>query len=183
MQNEELPVPVEVDRYTGKWSVDGLPMVLVPQHLLVNNMDAVEQRLGRDESALLFRDAGRRSAFHWCAHESARLGLSGAAIVRHYLDRLSRRGWGRFEIDTLDPSRGALSVRVRHSALLPVDGSSRSVDRACYLFEAWFEGALQYASGEPGIAPVHEDRCGVNADECRFTTDGPGRCHDKQRRP
>lgn len=174
MQNDgacELPVPVEVDHETGKWSVDGLPMVLVPQHLLVNNMDAVEQRLGRDESAQLFRDAGRRSAWHWCAHESARLGLTGAALVRHYLDRLTRRGWGRFEIDALDPARGELSVRVRYSALLPVSGSTRSVDRACYLFEAWFEGALRCASGAPGIVPVREICCGVNADECLFTSD------------
>lgn len=164
----ELPVPVEVDHETGRWNVDGLPMVLVPQHLLVNNLDAVERQVGRDESARLFRDAGRRSARHWCAHESARLGLSGAAVVRHYLDRLSCRGWGRFEIDTLDPVRGELRVRVRHSALLPVTGSTRSVDRACYLFEAWLEGALQYTSGESGIVTVREIQCGINADECVF---------------
>lgn len=164
----ELPVPVEVDRETGRWTVDGLPMVLVPQHLLVNNLEAVERQVGRDKAAWLYRDAGRRSARHWCAHESARLGLSGAAIVRHYLDRLTRRGWGRFEIDTLDPARGDLRVRVRHSALLPVPGSVRSVERACYLFEAWFEGALQYASGESEIVAVREIRCGIDADECLF---------------
>lgn len=176
MQNDgafELPVPVEVDHETGRWSVDGLPMVLVPQHLLVNNLDAVEQRVGRDESAQLFRDAGRRSAWHWCAHESARLGLAGPAIVRHYLDRLTRRGWGRFEIDALDPARGELRVRVRHSALLPVPGSVRSVDLACYLFEAWFEGALQYVSGESEIVAVREIQCGINADECLFTSNLP----------
>lgn len=166
----ELPVPVKVDPETGRWSVDGLPMVLVPQHLLVNNLEAVERQVGRDESAQWFRDAGRRSARRWCAHESARLGLSGAAIVRHYLDRLTRRGWGPFEIDTLDPARGELCVRVRHSALLPVPGSTRSVDRACYLFEAWFEGALQYTSGESEIVAIREIQCGINADECLFTS-------------
>lgn len=167
----ELPVPVEIDCETGRWGVDGLPMVLVPQHLLVNNLDAVERHVGRDESARLFRDAGRRSAWHWCAHESARLGLSGVTIVRHYLDRLTRRGWGRFEIDTLDPVRGTLRVRVQHSALLPVAGSTRSVDRACYLFEAWFEGALQYTSDDSGLVAVREIQCGINADECVFASD------------
>ncbi|MGI8312274.1 DUF5943 domain-containing protein [Saccharopolyspora hattusasensis] len=173
MQNpgaRELPVTVEVDAETGRWSVDGLPMVLVPQHLLVNNLDAVERNVGRDSSAELFRGAGRRSARHWCAHEATRLGLSGAAIVRHYLDRLSRRGWGRFEIDELDPGHGVLQVRVAHSALLPVAGSTRSVDRACYLFEAWFEGALDYASEDPSRVAVREIQCAVNAEECVFTS-------------
>ncbi|MEU6128948.1 DUF5943 domain-containing protein [Saccharopolyspora sp. NPDC047091] len=167
----EPPVPVEIDPVSGRWEVGGLPMVLVPQHLLVNNLDAVEARVGRDEAGQLYRDAGRRSARHWCEHESARLGLSGTATVEHYLDQLTRRGWGRFAIDVLDPVRGKLCVRVEHSALLPVAGSVRSVDRACYLFEAWLEGALQHASGRPQPVTVREIRCGIAADECLFRSD------------
>lgn len=173
MQNQSvsgLPVPVEVDGETGRWSADGLPMVLVPQHLLVNSLDAVERCVGRNMAAELFRDAGRRSAWHWCAHESARLGLSGSAILRHYLERLTSRGWGQFAIDELDIDRGRLRVRVSHSALLPVAGSTRSVDRACYWFEAWLEGALEHASEESGYVAVRELQCAVHGDECVFTS-------------
>jgi hypothetical protein len=34
-------VDIRVDDVTGRWSVDGLPMILVPQHFFLNNHYAV----------------------------------------------------------------------------------------------------------------------------------------------
>ena len=55
-------VDIQVDDATGRWSVDGLPMILVPQHLLLNNHYAVEAVLGPDKLEEVLRPAGRRSA-------------------------------------------------------------------------------------------------------------------------
>jgi hypothetical protein len=39
-------VPIEVDERTGVWSVDGMPMILVPRHFFLNNHLAAESALG-----------------------------------------------------------------------------------------------------------------------------------------
>ena len=40
-------VPIDVDPETGIWRTDGLPMIYLPRHFLVNNHVAVEEALGR----------------------------------------------------------------------------------------------------------------------------------------
>ncbi|TCP54351.1 hypothetical protein EV191_103396 [Tamaricihabitans halophyticus] len=173
MQNDgtraELPVPVEVEDNTGRWMVDGLPMVLVPQHLITNSLAALEDRLGA-ESMEVFRASGNRSARQWCAHESARLDLSGAAVLRHYLDRLSRRGWGQFTIDEFDEETGHCRIRVAHSALI----SGRDVARSCYVFEGWLQGALEFIGPtltNSSPLTIQETHCAINGDEaCVFAS-------------
>jgi hypothetical protein len=68
--SEQLPVPVRVDPETSKWSVDGVPMILVPRHFFVNNQRAVEELLGSEASSDLFREPGDRSVREWCAWEA-----------------------------------------------------------------------------------------------------------------
>ena len=52
-------VPIEVDSATGEWSVDGVPMILVPRHFFLNNHLAVESERapGRREPVPLPRAA------------------------------------------------------------------------------------------------------------------------------
>ena len=52
-------VDIQVDDVTGRWSVDGLPMILVPQHLL-NNHYAVEAVLGPEKLEVLRPAAAAR---------------------------------------------------------------------------------------------------------------------------
>ena len=42
-------VDIQVDDATGRWSVDALPMILVPQHFYLNNHYAVEAALGAEK--------------------------------------------------------------------------------------------------------------------------------------
>ena len=42
----EPALDIEVDEATGEWRVDGMPMILVPRHFLVNNHVAVEEAIG-----------------------------------------------------------------------------------------------------------------------------------------
>jgi Domain of unknown function (DUF5943) len=64
-------VDIQVDDATGRWSVDGLPMILVPRHFLLNNHHAVEAVLGPENLEEVLRPAGRRSAYFWCEQAAA----------------------------------------------------------------------------------------------------------------
>jgi len=65
-------VPIDVDPGTGIWQTDGLPMIYLPRHFLVNNHVAVEEALGRDAYRAVLRAATEKSAIHWCRGRSPR---------------------------------------------------------------------------------------------------------------
>jgi predicted hydrocarbon binding protein len=168
---EQLPLTIDVDDHSGEWSVDGLRMVLVPRHLVTNNLAAVEHRVGREASAELHRTAGYRSAYDWCRHEADRHGLDGPGVFRHYLTRLTQRGWGQFAIEELDLPGGQVRVTVAHSALAVArDGT----EPCCYMFEGWLEGAVAYArpADDSGTGiEVREVACSaLGAPHCEFQT-------------
>lgn len=140
-------IEIEVDDATGRWSVDTIPMILVPQHFFLNHHRAVEAALGPERLAEVLRPAGHRSAHYWCEREAAFHGLDGPGVFRHYLRRLSQRGWARFSILSLDPAAGRAEVRVDHSCF--VDGTTSGPQGRCTTFASWLEGALDYAAGRP----------------------------------
>jgi hypothetical protein len=146
-------VDIQVDDLTGRWSVDALPMILVPQHFFLNNHRAIEAGLGPERLAELLRPAG-------------------LDVFQHYMRRLSQRGWGQFRPYEVDLERGHARVRVDNSAL--VDDESRgSSRRVCYMFAAWLEGSLEYAAAASGRAQslrAHEACCAADGahDHCEF---------------
>ncbi len=142
-------ITIDVDDSTGRWSVDSLPMILMPQHFFLNNHFAVEAALGAEALAEVLRPAGHRSAFHWCEKEAVYHGLDGVGAFRHYMRRISQRGWGLFDVLDLDLDGATASVRLRHSALLD-DERRRSGGRRCSMFASWLEGSLDYAAGAMG---------------------------------
>lgn len=131
-------VPIDVDECTGKWTTDGLPMVYVPVHFFLNNHHAVAEALGDTAYAQLLYDAGYASAWTWCASEAEVHHLSGEAVFRHYLDHLSKRGWGLFTIRDLDVERARAEIEVAHS-VFQIDPEVPSRD---YMFTGWFAGAM-----------------------------------------
>ena len=102
---------IEVDETTGEWRVDGMPMILVPRHFLVNNHVAAENAIGQAAYARHLHEAGYKSAWQWCEKEAARHGLEGLAVFHHYMQRLSQRGWAQFSVESVDPPAGAARVR------------------------------------------------------------------------
>lgn len=138
-------INIEVDPATGRWSVDALPMILVPQHFFLNNHYAVEAALGAEKLEAVLRPAGHRSAFHWCEKEAAFHGFNGIEVFHHYMRRISQRGWGQFHVLSLDLLAGKAQVRLKHSAMLDAERRSNG-RRNCYMFASWLEGSLEYAS-------------------------------------
>lgn len=50
-------VPIEVDAETGIWSTDGLPMIYLPRHFLVNMLKGVEAAIGSADYRAMFYDS------------------------------------------------------------------------------------------------------------------------------
>jgi len=165
-------VDIQVDDATGRWSVDALPMILVPQHFFLNNHYAVENVLGPAELERVLRPAGYKSAYVWCEKEAEFHGLSGEQVFRHYLKRLSQRGWAQFSIEKISPLDGTADIVVRNSAM--IDPSHvQGPRKCCYMFAAWFEGAFAYVSkseGRPITPRATEIYCAAEGhhDHCRF---------------
>ena len=93
-------------------------MILIPQHYFLNNHFALEDALGGEELGRTLAPAGYRSAYHWCEREAEHHGLSGEDVFRHYMRRLSQRGWAQFRVVELDGASGRARVRVNHSVFV-----------------------------------------------------------------
>lgn len=165
-------IDIGVDDETGRWYVDSLPMMLVPQHFFLNNHFAVEAALGPGRLAEVLRPAGALSAHHWCGKEAAFHGLSGPDVFRHYMRRLSQRGWAQFTVLSLDPEAGTAEIRVDHSIFV-TGKRPEARGKLCYMFASWFEGALDYvteSAGHPRPVEAHEVHCAAEGghDHCLF---------------
>ncbi|TDR87135.1 4-vinyl reductase [Enterovirga rhinocerotis] len=168
----EPQVTIKVDDETGRWSVDSVPMILVPQHFFLNNHLAVEAALGAERLEEILRPAGYKSAYVWCEKEAAFHGLSGVEVFRHYMKRLSQRGWAQFDVLEVDEAAGTGRIRVRHSSLVD-EARAKAGRKLCYMFNSWFEGSLEYvmaSAGHPRTLKAREVYCRAEGrhDHCLF---------------
>jgi len=165
-------VPIEVDAATGVWSTDGLPMLYVPRHFLVNNHRMTEEALGRERYARMLHEPGHRSAWFWCASEAKTHALDGMAVFEHYLKRLSQRGWGQFSLAFADATEGRAEIRVQHSAFV-LAAAPGSGGRLCYMFAGWFAGAMDWVAQSRGLemkTTCSETQCASEgASHCVFS--------------
>lgn len=167
-------VPIEVNARTGVWSVDAMPMILVPRHFFLNNHAEVEAALGAERYAEILFRAGHKSAYTWCELEAATHGLLGVAVFHHYMKRLSQRGWGRFTVQALNPEAGTGRIRIDHSAFVEGTRAVAAAGRkCCYMFRGWFPGALEYvgsAIGTRRTLGAQETQCAGDGshDHCVF---------------
>jgi len=147
-------------------------MILVPRHFLVNNHTAIEQALGESAYARHLHTAGYKSAWQWCEKEAVRHGLSGTDVFRHYMKRLSQRGWAQFEIEHVDATAGTAQVRARHSVFVAEAGPNTG-RKVCTMFLGWLCGSLEWVAAQSGARRTlmaEEIECGADGglDGCVF---------------
>lgn len=165
-------VPIDVDPETGIWRTDGLPMMYLPRHFMVNMQKGIENAIGAEAYRGVLYESSELSALQWCRAEAKTHGLSPVETFRHYLKRMSQRGHGLPEITALDETAGTATVTVRHSAFALGYGpeTGRNV---CYVFEGSFGGGMRYVlemAGQGSRAPIcREVACAADGHpECRF---------------
>lgn len=151
------------DPGTGEWMLDGTPVLMLSRDEMARLQGAV--RGGSSEAA--WQAAARRSATEWCREEARQSPADPATIVARYLDSLSRRGWGRFEVVYCRPQDCGAAVRVYNS---PLAVAAAQPGHACRTFLAWLEGAMNWACSDPDLVAIAEERhcaaCGAEA--CEF---------------
>lgn len=164
-------IPIDVDPETGIWRTDGLPMIYLPRHFLVNLQKGIEAALGVEAYRSMIYTSSDLSALQWCREEARTHGLAPVDTFRHYLKRLSQRGYGLFDIVALDEAAGTATVTVRNSAFALGYGpdAGRPV---CYMFEGSFAGGMRYvleATGRQQEPVCREVACAAEGyGECRF---------------
>jgi len=146
MANPEVPIDVDPD--TGIWRTDGMPMIYLPRHFLVNNHQAMEAALGREAHRGILRAATEKSAMAWCQAETKTHGLAAEATVRHYFRRLSQRGWGRFSLLELSARHGLIGLE---NSVFVLEATDRAAQPICYMFEGFVQGALRFLVDSDGI--------------------------------
>lgn len=92
-------------------------MILMPRHFFVYILEQVEAVAGREASSRIYRKAGFDGAVTFCRRFREVHRTSPVETVRGYLEEMSLRGWGHYEIVALDPETPLLEVCLRHSAL------------------------------------------------------------------
>ena len=182
----ELPVPIEFDPETGRWSVEGQPMLLIPRHFFVFMQMESEKRFGVEATRAVVHEATCKAAKLWCEREAETHRIDGIEVFRHYLRRLSQRGYGLLEIEAIDPAAGTASIRLDHSVYVAEYGRNAG-RRVCYMFTSAFIGAMDYvaaAAGRTQDLVSEEVQCAAEgADCCRFVvrrrTPGPDHPGDR----
>ncbi|MBR0663644.1 4-vinyl reductase [Roseomonas hellenica] len=164
-------VPIDVDPETGIWRTDGLPMIYLPRHFLVNLQKGIEAAIGVEAYRTILYGSSDLSALQWCREEARTHGLTPLDTFRHHLKRLSQRGYGLLEITALDAVAGTAVITIRNSAfaLGYGPGTGRPV---CSMFEGSFAGGMRFVleqAGHPGEPVCREVACAADGHaECRF---------------
>ena len=164
-------IPIDVDPQTGIWRTDGLPMMYLPRHFMVNMQKGVEAAIGAQAYREILYASSELSARQWCAAEARTHGLGPEEVFRHYLKRMSQRGHGQLSIEALDPVAGTGVLVARHSAFALGYGPQAG-QRVCYVFEGSFAGGIRYVmqqAGDPRVPICREVACAAEGHpECRF---------------
>jgi len=165
-------VEINVDEQTGVWQTDGLPMLYIPRHFMVNVHDAVEAALGRAAYRAVLHDAGHRSAYIWCKAQAQHYTMRGVEVVEHYLQRLSVRGWGQFSLNNLELEPPRLTIGLKNSIYV-LARNEPATHPVCYMFEGFFTGAMHYLIEDKGLSQENltcrEVECqGMGFESCLF---------------
>jgi len=147
-----------------------LPMILTPRMFFVNIQRKIEEVSGIDTAHLVFYQAAFESAYHYMENSREVYMITGRDLLQQYLDSLSVRGWGKFEILQLSEEEGEGRVRLSNSAISEEYGRvGRSV---CHVWAGAMAGAIKFLADQLNRG-VHlrgiENRCLSRGDPyCEF---------------
>ncbi len=123
-----------------------LPMILTPRMFFVNIQKKVEDRSGAEACYSVYYWAAFESAYHYMENSKRVYQIVGRDLLQQYLDSLSIRGWGRFEILQLAEGKGEARVQLHNSAIADEFGTvGRSV---CHAWAGAMAGAIQFLANK-----------------------------------
>ncbi|MBW2441205.1 MAG: 4-vinyl reductase [Deltaproteobacteria bacterium] len=124
----------------NRLELDEVPMVLMPLWFFVGIMKRIGAEVGSGRAAEIYYDAGYEGAYKWSKVQIEN-GLKGPAVLEQYLNSMTNRGWGRFEILSLEEKDGRALFRLHHSAIALEQGLSEAP--SCHWVPGAMAGSLQ----------------------------------------
>jgi len=142
---DEIKTELTMDKY-HRLILAKLPMILTPRMFFVNIQKKVDEFAGIDYSHKIYYGAAFESAYNYMENSKKVYVISGKDLLQQYLDSLSVRGWGRFEIIQLVDEEGKGRVHLHHSAIAEEFGNvGRSV---CHAWAGALAGSIQFLANE-----------------------------------
>jgi predicted hydrocarbon binding protein len=139
--------------------LDEVPMVIMPLWFFVGIKKRIGAEAGPRVVAKIYYDAGYEGAYKWSKVQIEN-GLKGSAVLEQYLNSMANRGWGRFEISSLDENNGRAIFRLHHSAMALEQGETE--EASCLWVPGAMAGSLQAileSNGSPLKVGGKEVRC------------------------
>ena len=123
-----------------------LPMILTPRMFFVSIQKKVEEVSGTDAAQFIFYQAAFESAYKYLENSKEVYAITGRDLLQQYLDSLSARGWGEFEILELVEERGEGRVRLNHSAISEEYGETGQ--SVCHVWAGALAGSIKLLAEE-----------------------------------
>ena len=147
--------------------LEGVPMILTPRWFFVGIMKQVIEQAGPEIAQRIYYEAGFDGAYKWCNVQIGK-GLGGRSVMEQYLGSMTHRGWGRFEIVSLDETQGRGLFWFYESAMALEYG--RSGHGGC----TWVSGAV--AGGVQAILNHAGSDLKVRGRETKCLSEGKPHC-------
>lgn len=138
-------VDIAVDRDTGIWQTDDMPMIYLPRHFFIQNQNVLARALGREQYEKAVASSGYQSAYEWCERYAEHGKANGFDVFRIYLSRISTRGWGRFMLERLDENGGVAEIALEHS-IFAEHARKDETQGSCNFFASWIAGSMDWAA-------------------------------------
>jgi len=151
----------------NRLTLDTVPMVLMPRWFFVGILKRVVAEAGVDAAAKIYYQAGYEGAYNWSKVQIDK-GLSGSAVMEQYLGSMTNRGWGRFEIISLDEANGRGVFRLHNSAL------ALELEQTEVVSCLWVPGAL--AGSMQVISGLKDDSLKIRGREVQCLSTGAPFC-------
>ncbi len=119
----------------------GVPMILTTRKFMATIQETMEEILGRRGAMALMERAAHKAAYEFALSQAKSFGLRGEKILRKYLSIASRRGWGRFDIKSIDLESGKCEVEIRNSYC---EEFKRGTESKGYVWVGAIRGIMAY---------------------------------------
>ena len=144
---QEIKASLTMDK-AHRLILGNLPMILTPRMYFVNIQKKVEEISGIETGHLIYYQSAFEIAYRYMENSKRVYRITGRDLLQQYMDSVSVRGWGEFEILHVDGKKGEGRVRLKNSAIAEEFGMvGRSV---CYGLAGAIAGAIQFLSDQQG---------------------------------
>jgi predicted hydrocarbon binding protein len=142
---EAIKVGLTMDE-AHRLMLGNLPMILTPRMFFVHIQKKVEEISGIDAARLIYYEAAFEIGYRYMENSKRVYQMSGRDLLQQYMDSVSVRGWGKFEILQVIEAKGEGRVRLTNSAIAEEFGAvGRSV---CHPLTGAIAGAIQFLADE-----------------------------------